>query len=423
MIIELNDQEFNEYSKQHECNTFFQTSYWGQLKKTNGWNPIILGMKEDNKIICASLLLRKKIPIFKKYFYYAPRGFLINFKNKELLNRFTIELEKYLKNNKAIFLKINPYLSYQQRDIDGTIVLDKENNKEVVENLKQLGFNHAGFTITYGKELEPRWISVLDLNGQNEPSLLENMRATTRWVINNSYKHGLKLVEINNDRMNEFKELMAHTGERRGFIDRPLSYYKLMYEIFSKDNNIKVMLVELNIKEHLEKSYKQKEELLNKIEEISTRTSTKSKRQLKELESQFNSCIKKIEELEQIKTEKGNKIVVAGGLFMIFGTQVISLFGASYKEYMKYNGQYFLNFEMIKYALNNNYQKYNFLGITGEFTEESKMFGLFDFKRGFNSEVVELIGEFTLVVNKFYFNIYNIMLFIYKKLKKWRMKI
>lgn len=109
--------------------------------------------------------------------------------------------------------------------------------------------------------------------------------------------------------------------------------------------------------------------------------------------------------------------MVAGGLFMTFGKQVISLFGASYREYMKFNGQYFLNFEMIKYALNNHYDKYNFLGIDGNFDKESDMYGLFDFKRGFGAKVVELIGEFNYIINKPVYHLYETVFKVYRKYK------
>ena len=103
---------------------------------------------------------------------------------------------------------------------------------------------------------------------------------------------------------------------------------------------------------------------------------------------------------------------------MTFGCQVVSLFGASYKEFMKYKGQYFLNNEMINYAIDNHYDLYNFYGITGEFNKDSPMFGLFDFKRGFGAHVEELIGEFTYITDPFYNKIYNLMFSIYRKLKK-----
>ena len=421
MLEELTKEEFNEYASKHPLNMFFQSSYWGELKSITGWKHFMVGIKNDGKIEAATLILGKKIPIFNRYIYYAPRGFLIDYNNTELLKKFTLEVKKYLKKKKGIFIKINPYLIYQERDINGDIVENGIDNKNVVEVLKKLGFIHTGFTINYGKDLEPRWISVLDLEGKTEEGLLKDMRSTTRWGINNSYKHGLKLVEIDKSRINEFKKLMEHTGERRGFIDRSEAYYEKMYDAFSKDDKIKIMLVELDIDEYLYNLNNQKQQnLLKQVEAKNKPDSAKAKRVLKELQSQFESLEKRISNLEKLQKEKGNKIVVAGGLFMTFGTQVVSLFGASYREYMKFNGQFFLNFKMIKYALNNGYKKYNFYGITGEFNEDSEMFGLFDFKRGFNAHVEELIGEFTLITNKFFYKVYNLMFEVYKKTKKMK---
>ena len=421
MLEELTKEEFNEYASKHPLNMFFQSSYWGELKSITGWKHFMVGIKNDGKIEAATLILGKKIPIFNRYIYYAPRGFLIDYNNTELLKKFTLEVKKYLKKKKGIFIKINPYLIYQERDINGDIVENGIDNKNVVEELKKLGFIHTGFTINYGKDLEPRWISVLDLEGKTEEGLLKDMRSTTRWGINNSYKHGLKLVEIDKSRINEFKKLMEHNGESRGFIDRSEAYYEKMYDAFSKDDKIKIMLVELDIDEYLYNLNNQKQQnLLKQVEAKNKPDSAKAKRVLKELQSQFESLEKRISNLEKLQKEKGNKIVVAGGLFMTFGTQVVSLFGASYREYMKFNGQFFLNFKMIKYALNNGYKKYNFYGITGEFNEDSEMFGLFDFKRGFNAHVEELIGEFTLITNKFFYKVYNLMFEVYKKTKKMK---
>lgn len=418
MLEKLTEEEFNNYAKRHPNNIFFQSSYWGKLKETTGWKHYMIGFK-DNKIRCATLLLAKHIPILNHYIFYAPRGFLIDYSDTELLNNFTKELVKFIKKEKGIFLKINPNLVYQERNINGDIVENGINNKQVIDILSQIGFKHNGFTITYGKDLEPRWISVLDLKNKSEEELLKEMRSTTRLAVNSSYKHGLELEQINNDQMDEFKKLMLHTGERRGFIDRPLSYYKNLNNSFK--DNIKIMLVKLNVKKYLEEVEKEVEEIRIQKKELDGTTGAKGKRKLVEIEKQIEVLTKKREDLKKLN-KVGDKIVVAGGLFMTYGTQVLSLFGASYKEYMKYNGQYLLNFEMMKYAINNGYEKYNFYGITGEFNEKSPMYGLFDFKRGFNSKVVELIGEFTIITNGLYNNLYNTMFGVYKKIKKLKVK-
>jgi len=419
MIEKLNINEFNEFTSRNMQGTFFQSSYWGELKNVTGWQSHIVGIKEDNKIKGASLLLAKKIPVLNRYIFYAPRGFVLDYNDTEFLKLYVEEIKKYVNKNKGIFIKINPYLEYQERDINGNIVEDGYNNQKVMDDLINLGFIHNGFTITYGKDLEPRWISVLDLKNQNEESILADMRSTTRWAINNSYKHGLKLVEIDDTRLEEFKKLMEHTGERRGFIDRTIEYYRQMHKVFK--DNIKIMLVEINVDEYITNLTNQRQQnLLSQAEAKSRPDSAKAKRMLKELQSQLEGLEKRLEDLNVIKKEQGSNLVVAGGLFMTFGKQVVSLFGASYKEYMKYNGQYFLNFKMIKYALNNGYDKYNFYGITGEFNEDSENYGLFDFKRGFGAKVVELIGEFTLITRPLSYKMYNFMFAVYRKLKRIR---
>ena len=417
MIEKLTIEEFNEFSSKHDQGTFFQSSYWGELKKHTGWTNHFVGIKNNGEVLAASMLLGKKIPVFNKYIYYAPRGFLIDYTNMYLLEKFVKEIIKYTKKNKGIFVKINPFVEYRKRDSNGDPI-SEETNQNIIDKLEYLGFKHNGFTITYGTDLEPRWLSVLDLRNKTEEEILADLRQSTRRKVNNSYKHGLKLVEIGFDRIIDFKNLMEHTGERRGFVNRPLSYYEDMYNSFKTNENIKIMLVELDLEDYLNNLKNQKQELMLKTAELKVKSLDSNLKQIIEYEKELESLINRIEIGTTLLETRGKNIVLAGGLFMTFGKQVISLFGASYKEYMTFNGQHFLNFKMIKYALNNGYEKYNLYGITGEFNEESEMFGLFDFKRGFNADVVELIGEFTLVTNKFFYKLYRIMLKTYNKLKK-----
>lgn len=414
MIEELGIEEFNEFSSKHENGIFFQTSYWGNLKQMTGWVPLIVGIKDGYNIKGATLLLAKKIPVFNKYIFYAPRGYLLNYNSKEFLKQFTEQIVKYVKKKNGIFLKINPYLIYQERDKNGDIVQNGINNQKVIDNLKKIGYKHNGMTLTYGTDLEPRWLSILDIKDKTEAQILKEMDRITRWTVNNSYKHGLKLVEIDETRINEFKKLMEHTGERRGFIDRPLEYYKEMYKSFKENDNIKIMLVEFNPQEYLINLEQQKQQLEDKISKLND---IKDSAKIKEFQNQLLGCTNRIEEMLVLKENSLENIVIAGGLFMTFGKEVVSLFGASYRDFMKYKGQYFLNFEMIKYAINNNYEKFNFFGISGEFNKESELYGLFDFKRGFGAKVVELIGEFNLIINPLFYGIYQLMYKIYRKMK------
>lgn len=66
MIERLTDEEFNQFAEKHPDNMFFQSSYWGDLKAYTGWEKHLIGIKENNNIIAATLILGKQIPILRK---------------------------------------------------------------------------------------------------------------------------------------------------------------------------------------------------------------------------------------------------------------------------------------------------------------------------------------------------------------------
>ena len=85
----LTNKEFKKFADKHPQITFHQTEAWANLKKGNGWQSHYIGLKDDDKIVAAALLLAKQVPIVKKKMFYSPRGFLIDYNNKELLETFT----------------------------------------------------------------------------------------------------------------------------------------------------------------------------------------------------------------------------------------------------------------------------------------------------------------------------------------------
>lgn len=394
MLVELEKEEFNEFAITHKCSSFFENSYWGDLKKETGWIYYLVGLKENDEIIAASLLLAKKIPVFDKYFFYSPRGYLLDYSNFDLLKEFSDEVIKFVKKHKGIFVKISPYVEYQQRDNDGNIVENGRNNKELVNVLKNLGYEHAGFTIHYGKDLEPRWLSVLDIESKNEDEVFKGFRSTYRRKIKHSLDGSLKL-ETMEENPEDFEKIMTHTGQRRGFFVRPISYYQSMSKHLGR--YVKCVVITLDIDKKIE--------LIKKDLETCE-------------ESRKQSLLDNINQLEEAKKEHGNKLPLTCGVFMCFGREVVYLYGGSYDIYMKYLGPYFMQWEMIKYAIDNGFKRYNFYGIEGEFSKDYEGYGLFDFKRGFGAYVEELVGEFSYITDPFFDKVYDFMYFVYRKLKK-----
>lgn len=413
----ISEKEYASFVQKQDNSLFFQSIEWAKFKGNTGWSYEFVGLKDGKKLKAAAMLLGKKVPFLKKKFYYSPRGFVLDYDDYNLIEEFTRLLKNYLKKKNALFLKINPYVEYQQRDKNGNII-SNENKDKLIKLLKNNGYKHYGFykKAEEKKELEPRWLSVLELDSKSIEQVLSEMRSTTRWLINKSKKNFITIREAGYGDLEDFKNIMDHTAERRNFENRPLLYYQEMYKELTKSNIYKLLFANIDLIS-LRKSY------MDEIIHLETRINNvkdnpKKKNQVLEFESQKESLNKYIKQIDGEIKAYGENPLISAGLYLSYGEQIVYLLGASYKEFMNYGAQYLMQYRMIEYAKENNYKKLNFYGIDGDFSKESKNYGLFDFKRGFNADVVELIGEFDLVCNKLYYYLYIFMFSSYKLLKR-----
>ena len=423
-LVNLTKKEFKKYADSHEQITFHQTEEWANLKKVNGWKPYYIGLKEDKKIKAAALILAKELPIIKKKMFYSPRGFLIDYNDYELLKKFTTELKKYIKKEKGIFVKIDPYVEYQERDNNGQIVENGYNNKKSVENLKKLGYKFFGFN-TMQDTLQPRWMHIIEINGKKEEEVLKDMESKTRQILRKNEKSSIKTREIVKEELPIFKSIMEHTGDRRDFIDRPLSYYEAMWDNLHDCGILKILLAEIDFEEYKKNTIKEKEETEKNLKDrIYKHDNNLLKMNEKKYETSNKQDKESIERLEKqllkIKTYKkeyGKKKNLGTILFLIYGNEVLSLFGGTDDNLLQFQSAYTVHYAGIKYAIDHGYKRYNFYGITGDFRKENPLYGLYLFKKSFGGHVVELIGEYDLVISNFWYKIYNLAFKTYHKLK------
>ena len=109
-IVKLSNEQFDNFSSNHPLHTYYQTSSYGNLMTNDGFEPHYYGFINDqNILIGASLILIQKLFLGYKY-AYAPRGFLIDYDNKDLIIDVTNKMKKFLAKNNIIFLKIENLL-------------------------------------------------------------------------------------------------------------------------------------------------------------------------------------------------------------------------------------------------------------------------------------------------------------------------
>lgn len=424
-LIKLNKKDFKSFADKHPQITFHQTKEWANLKKVNNWQAHYIGLENDNdEIVAGAMILSKTLPIIKKKMFYSPRGFLIDYNDKKLLETFTNELKKYIKKEQGIFVKIDPFVEYQEHDNDGNIVKDGYNNKNAVENLKQLGYKFFGFNLMQDT-LQPRWMHVIETKNRTLDDVMKDMESKTRQILRKNERCGITTREITRDELPIFKDIMKHTSDRREFVDRPLSYYEAMWDNLHDSGILKILIAEIDFNIYEKNTIEEKEKTEKSLKE---RIYKKDKGILKMNEKKFNSSNKQdeetikrlekqLEKIKELKEEYGDKEILGGILFLIYGNEVLSLHGGSHAKLMQFQSAYTIHFEGVKMAVEGNYNRYNFYGITGDFRKENPLYGLYLFKKSFGGHVVELIGEYDLIISKFWYNTYNIAFNLYHKLK------
>lgn len=164
-FVTLTPEEFDDFARKSPLSHFQQTAAWANLKATNGWKAHFVGIKNDNSIIAASLILEKPLPM-KRSMFYAPRGPLLDYRDKSLLEFFIKNIKSYAKKHHAIFFKIDPEIINIERDQNGDPVEGGENNSSIVSSLKKLGFKHHGFNLE--GNIAPQYAFVLNLAGKTE---------------------------------------------------------------------------------------------------------------------------------------------------------------------------------------------------------------------------------------------------------------
>lgn len=425
----ISEKEFKKFADKNPEITFYQTISWAHLKKKNGWVAHYLGLEKDNKIIAGSLILSKTLPIIKKKMFYAPRGFLLDYKDKEVLKEFTKQLKEYAKKEHAIFIKIDPYVEYKEHDNNGNVVEDGLNNSICVENLKSLGYKHFGFNLMQDT-LQPRWMHVIETEDKTLDDVMKDMESKTRQILRKNERSGIHTREISKEELPLFKDIMQHTSDRREFIDRPLSYYESMWDSLHNDGILKILVAEIdflefekNTKEELETNEKELKERIYKHENnILKMNSKKYEQNNKKNEQEIERLKKQLEKIKDYKEKYGNKKLLGGILFLIYGNEVLSLHGGTLDDVMQFQSAYTIHFAGVKRAVENGYKRYNFYGITGDFRKENPLYGLYLFKKSFGGHVVELIGEFDYIISPFWYHTYNIAFAAYHKLKNLKKK-
>ncbi len=419
-LITLEATKFDALTKDLPCANFHQTAEWAKLKSYTGWKAHYLAYEKDGEIVAATLLLARKTPVLDYYLYYAPRGFLLDYSDLDLLATFSSEVLAYVKKNKGFELLIDPYYELVHRDIDGDVIDDGYDRHCVVDKLKSLGYHHNNGYNLYHENLQPRWIYVLELADKTEAQILKGFKPEVRRRAKKKDFFKISIRELGHDEVHLYKEVMEHTAKRRGFLDRSLAYYEHMYEALHDAGILRYFVAEIDFDETLANIKEALDASKAKLEELSAKETqfTKTKNEIKEETVRRDSYQKSYDTIARYADGKKGRHVISGVALLTYGGEAVQLLAGNYDEFEILYSSTILITELIKLAKEEGYEHYNFYGITGDFKNDDPLSGLYTFKKSFGGHVVELIGEFEYVTKRSIKKLYDLGLACYNLLKK-----
>lgn len=425
MLVELKKTEFDEFAEKHLQNNFQQSSYWAKFIEADGWHSYFLGYKENNSIVAATILVSQNAFVGRKRYFYAPRGFLIDYQKEELVKTFTKEVIHFIKAKRGIYLKIDPYLPWHERDKDGELKTGGKDNSSAVELLTQIGFHQVGDDFKRNM-VQPRWLYVIDTKGKDIDELEREMSDKTRQIIHRNERDGIRTRFLSEEELPTFVKIMKETSDKYHTLEYTNHYYQDLFSSFPKDK-LKMVVVELHPKEaieHIEKQLQEekqsyydrafkKDEVLHMNDQTFQKKESLQEEKIAQLEEKKRA-------FEEALQTHGETIVLGGYFLIFYGNEVIALHGGVFEEWKKLDASITLHYEMLKYTKEQGYELYNLYEISGDFREYSPMYGSYLFKRNFGGQVVELVGEFDYIIDNFSYSFFKLFFPNYYGIKSIR---
>ena len=389
-IRELTIDEFNAFVRNSPLGTHYQTFNYALLMGENGYEYELVGMfNEYNQLKAASLILFKNLKMHYKY-GYAPKGFILDYFNQEIVSEFAALLKNYYKKKKVVFIKINPEIAISE--IDKETGLKTYNwNYNILGIMEKAGFKKLKDNL-YFESILPRFSAVVSLKNYSMNSVSKN----TRNKIRRAHHKGLHIELAEKSGIDILQKFIKNKRTINEY------YYKDYYNVFKKDDMIDLFLVSIDSEEFLINSrelYEKELEINNRLVSLLNRENNK-----RNLNKKMDSDKKILNYKQDVKfaTElntKKDKVYIAGALVIKYQNRVQILMSGYDKKYKRFEANYYLHDEILKYY-QKNYDYAELNGLTGDFSKENPYLGLNEFKIGFNPRIYEYIGEFDLPLNE-----------------------
>ena len=417
-FTELTVKEYDNFVQNPALEShYFQVKENIATREEDGFQVVLLGLKDDNNQVVAASLF-SKIPTMGSYVYYSNRGPVMDYSDLGLVDYYLRELDKYLHQHNCLYVKLDPYWIYHIYDKDVNPYSNRYQNDALVNLFKAYGYEHHGFTTSYDTSSQVRLMGVLNLAGETPASLKKQFDSQRKRNINKAINNNVRVRFLGRDEFDIFLNLYRETEERAGFVSKTDDYFYNFIDNYGDKALIPLAYVNLDERiETIQNNINDKEARRDQMMQNENKTE-KHLKKISELDKQIEHDKSELLQASELRQTDGIILNLASGVFFANAYEVNYFSGGSSEKYNHFMGPYMMHWHMINYCFEHGYERYNFYGLSGDFTENSEDYGVYRFKRGFNVQIEELIGDFYKPIKKAKYKLFNSLNNIRKKIKK-----
>lgn len=401
VLRELTNEEFNDFTSNYFQKSIYQTTEYAFIMNEQKYDSVFIGMEDSNRIVAASLILIEKRNGFK--YAYAPRGFLLDYSNKELLNTFTKQIKKYLSHLKVIAIKINPIIFKEKRNKDNNVIAINNNFTDIFNDLKKNHYYHLGYNNSF-EALKPRFEAIIPLN-RDTNKLFNNLPKSLKTKIRSAEKNGIVIHKGNKNNLNYLYE------QTKRKYPRDLKYFEDSYNFFNKNKKAEFYYAKINTKIFLDRArldYQKVFEEYTKINDELLKTNNNKLIQKKmESDKLVNMVKNDLIMATKLNQEYPDGIVLASVIIIKHANTATLLIDGYDPKFKKFNAKHLLIWKLIELFSKEGISEFNLGGINNPDNPNIKYKGITEFKLSFNAESTEYIGDLELVTNKVLYMFYR----------------
>ena len=393
IIVELNSSEFSDFANNHPLRNYCQTIEYAKVMSDMGYTHDLIGYRDDsNNLVAASLVLRKKIGTFAK-FVYAPKGFLIDYYNTELLKKFIKDVCSHYRKKGYSFLKINPEIIIGNVD-KNNFTFNYNQNVNIIDVLKDANFKRRReiYPLDF---LFPRINPYINLKEYSQNEKLNE-------ILGLAEDNGLTVEVLDIKDI----DILYDIASKHSY--QTINYFKSILNHFG--NNAELILVKANYEKCLISARERYNKELENNNYYNERLQTDSSDEAvnKKMQSDKDLLKYKNQVVDATAGLKLHKFKYIGGAVIVKYQNRVSIVLEDYD-----NDNVYAQYYLYNYLINNNKEMYEYLelnGLASDFSENSIYYDFNKVKLDFDPIIYEFIGEFDFVVRPLAYKIINYLL-------------